>query len=175
MKIWFLLILLLAFSWPVAAQEKVKIGYIDLRKAIQDSQTGKKAKEKFQAEVKRVESEMTKERQQLEQMQADLEKKSRLLKEEELRNLERDFQRRRANYERSRQEWQMELRQRDEEMASEIAKDLEKVTVEVGKSEQFTLILERSNILYSDQGIDITDKVVDIYNRQGSGKSSPKK
>lgn len=175
MKIWFLLFLLLAFSWPVAAQEKVKIGYIDLRKAIQDSQTGKKAKEKFQAEVKRVESEMTKERQQLEQMQADLEKKSRLLKEEELRNLEREFQRRRVNYERSRQEWQLELRQRDEEMASEIAKDLAKVAAEVGKSEQFTLILERSNILYSDQAIDITDKVVDIYNRQGTGKTSPKK
>ena len=94
MKIWLLLFLLLGFSWPVAAQEKVKIGYIDFRKAIQESQAGKKAKEKFQAEVKRVESEIAKERQQLEQMQADFEKKSRLLKEEELRNLQREFQRR---------------------------------------------------------------------------------
>lgn len=175
MKIAFLLILLLAASWPASAQEKVKIGYIDFRKAIQDSQAGKKAKEKFQAEVKKAENDMAKERQQLEQMQADLEKKSRLLKEEELRNLDREFQRRRASYERTRQEWQMELRQRDEEMASEIARDLEKVVAEVGSSEQFTLILERSNILYSDRGIDITDRVVELYNRQGTGKTSPKK
>lgn len=175
MKIWFLVFLLLGLSWPAAAQEKLKIGYIDLRKAIQESQAGKKAKDKFQAEVKRAETEMAKERQQLEQMQGDLEKKARLLKEEELRNLEREFQRRRAGYERARQEWQVELRQRDEEMASQIARDLEKVAAEVGKNEQFTLILERGNILYSDQAIDITDKVVELYNRQGTGKTSPKK
>ena len=69
----------------------------------------------------------------------------------------------------------MELRQRDAEMADEIARDLTQVAAEVGKSEQFTLILDRSNIVYSDQGIDITDKVVDIYNRQGTAKTSPKK
>jgi len=34
----------------------------------------------------------------------------------------------------------------------------------VGKAEKFTLILERSQILYSDQAIDITTKVIDVYN-----------
>jgi Skp family chaperone for outer membrane proteins len=55
-------------------------------------------------------------------------------------------------------------------MTSEILKDLEKVVIEVGKNEKFTLILERSQVLYSDQGVDITPKVVDLYNSRTSGK-----
>jgi Skp family chaperone for outer membrane proteins len=47
---------------------------------------------------------------------------------------------------------------------SEILKDLEQVVAEVGKAEKFTLILERSQILYSDQGIDITSRVIESYN-----------
>jgi Skp family chaperone for outer membrane proteins len=59
---------------------------------------------------------------------------------------------------------QQELQAKNNEMMSEILKDLEKIVNEVGKAEKFTLILERSQILYSDQGIDITSKVIETYN-----------
>jgi Skp family chaperone for outer membrane proteins len=59
---------------------------------------------------------------------------------------------------------QQELQGKNNEMMSEILKELEKIVNEVGKSEKFTLILERSQILYSDQGIDITSKVIETYN-----------
>jgi Skp family chaperone for outer membrane proteins len=49
-------------------------------------------------------------------------------------------------------------------MMAEILKELEQVVTEVGKADKFTLILERSQILYSDQAIDITNKVIDAYN-----------
>jgi Skp family chaperone for outer membrane proteins len=49
-------------------------------------------------------------------------------------------------------------------MTRDILKELEKIVNEVGKAEKFTLILERSQILYSDQGIDITNKVIEVYN-----------
>jgi outer membrane protein len=59
---------------------------------------------------------------------------------------------------------QQELRQKEGEMTADILKQLEKIVNEVGKAEKFTLILERSQILYSDQGIDITNKVIEVYN-----------
>ena len=59
---------------------------------------------------------------------------------------------------------QQELRQKEGEMTADILKDLEKIVNEVGKAEKFTLILERSQVLYSDQGVDITNKVIDLYN-----------
>jgi Skp family chaperone for outer membrane proteins len=59
---------------------------------------------------------------------------------------------------------QQELQAKNNEMMSEILKELEKIVNEVGKADKFTMILERSQILYSDQGIDITSKVIETYN-----------
>jgi Skp family chaperone for outer membrane proteins len=38
------------------------------------------------------------------------------------------------------------------------------VVSEFGKAEKFTLILDRSQILFADQGVDITSKVIETFN-----------
>lgn len=165
----FLLVLLALPAW---AQEKVRIGYIDLQRAINESQAGKKAKERFEAEVKRVEADLLKERQEVERLKSDFDKRNSLLKEEERRNLEKDFQRRYLGYQRTMRDYQEELRQKEGEMTTEILKDLEKIVTEVGKTEKFTLIFERAQLLYSDQGIDITNKVIELYNSRAAEKGA---
>jgi outer membrane protein len=170
-------LLLAASGW---AQERVKIGYIDLQRAIRESESGKRAKDTFQSEVKRVEADLLKEKQEIERLKAEIDKKGALLRDEERGNLEREFQRRYVGYQRSMRDSQEELRQREGELTSRIIKELESVVVEVGKAEKFTLIFERSQLLYSDQGIDITAKVVELYNgragaRPAAGKPAPAK
>lgn len=161
---------LLAFSAAsVRAQERIKIGYIDIQKAISESNAGKRAKEKFQAQIKKAEADLLKEKNELERLKSDFDKKAPLMKEEERKNMEKELNRRVLIYQRSTQDLQQELRQREGEMTAEILKDLEKVVIELGKSEKFTLIVERSQILYNDDSIDITDRVIDIFNR-GGGK-----
>ncbi|MGH9892998.1 MAG: OmpH family outer membrane protein, partial [bacterium] len=107
-------------------------------------------------------------------LKGDMEKKAMLLKEDEKRNIEREYQRRFVGYQRTMRDIQEELRQKEGEITSEILKELEKVVLEVGKSEKFTLILERSQVLYSDQGIDITNKVIELYNSRAPAGKAPK-
>jgi len=152
------------------AQDRVKIGFIDIQRAISESQAGKRAKQNFQVEVKKAENDLLKAKQELERLKSDLDKKGPLLKEEERRNLEADLQRRYVSYQRSMQDQQQSLRQKEGQMTSDILKDLEKIVDEVGKTEKFTLILERNQILYSDQGIDITNKVIEVYNSRSKSK-----
>jgi len=163
-KYW-LVVLLLALSASFAqAQERLKIGFIDVQRVIAESNSGKRAKERFQAQIKKVEADLLKERQELERLKADIEKKGPLLKEEERRNLETDFQKRSVNLQRSMGDYQEELRQRESAMMADILKELEGIVADFGKAEKFTLILERSQILYSDQGTDVTNKVIESYN-----------
>jgi Skp family chaperone for outer membrane proteins len=61
---------------------------------------------------------------------------------------------------------QQELRQREGEMTSDILKQLQQIVIEIGKAEKFTLIFERTQLLYNDQGIDITNKVIESYNNR---------
>ena len=155
------------FAW---SQERVKIGFIDVQRAISESQAGKRAKDKFQAQIKKAEGDLLKEKTELERLKADLDKKGPLLKDEERRSLEAELQRRYTNYQRGMTDQQQDLRQKESEMTAEILKELEKIVDEVGKAEKFTLILERSQVLYSDQGIDITNRVIDAYNSRNKSK-----
>jgi len=163
-KYWLVLLLTLVCVPSVWAQERVKIGFIDIQRAISDSQAGKRAKERFQAQVKKAEAELLKEKQELERLKSELDKKGPLMREDERRNVESDLQRRYVNYQRTMADQQQELRQREGAMTADILKDLEKIVNEIGKTEKFTLILERNQILYSDQGIDITNKVIEVFN-----------
>ena len=165
MKYW-LVIGMLLLTCSSAWAQGVKIGFIDIQRIVAESQAGKKAKDRFQAQVKKAEADIQKERQDLEKLKTDLDKKGPLLKEEERRNLEADFQRRSVALQRSMSDQQQELQRKNNEMMAEILKELEQVVTEVGKSEKFTLILERSQILYSDQAVDITSKVIEVYNNR---------
>lgn len=164
MKYW-LIVGVLVFSCSVAlAQERIKIGFIDIQRIIAESQAGKKAKDRFQAQVKKAEADVQKERQDLERLKNDLDKKGPLLKEEERRNLEADFQKRSVSLQRTMGDYQQDLQRKNNEMMAEILKELEQVVTEIGKADKFTLILERSQILYSDQATDITSRVIEVYN-----------
>ena len=164
MKYW-LVVATLALSVSFAsAQERMKIGYIDVQRVIAESQSGKRAKERFQVQVKKAEADVQKERQDLERLKSDLDKKGPLLKEEERRSMEGDLQKRSVILQRTMNDYQQDLRQKESEIMSEILKEVEQIVNEVGKAEKFTLIFERSQIIYSDQGIDITSKVIETYN-----------
>jgi outer membrane protein len=163
--------IVLAFSASMAtAQERVRIGFVDIQRVIGESQAGKRAKDRFQAQIKKAEADVIKERQDLERLRSDLDKKGPLLKDEERRNMEADFQKRSVNLQRTMGDYQQDLRQKENEMMAEILKELEGVVSELGKSEKYTLILERSQILYSDQGADITTKVIEAYNSRVKSK-----
>ena len=171
MKKGFIVFVFMLFAVPAWTQDKVRLGYVDIQRAISESEAGKKAKEKFQAQVKRAEVDLLKEKQEVERLKSDFDKKGPLLKEEERRNLEKEVQRRYVGYQRSMRDYQEELRQREGEMTAEILKELERIVAEVGRSEKFTLIVERSQVLYSDQVIDITSRVIELYNSRTPGKA----
>ena len=170
MKKGFTVFFLLFLTVPLWAQEKVRIGVVDVQRAISQSEAGKKARGKFRTQVKKIEAKLLKEKQELERLRSGFEKKSLLLKEDERRNLQREIQKRERSYRLSMRDHEQELREREGEVTAKIFKDLQKVIGEVGKEEKFTLILERSQVPYRDKSIDITDKVIELYDSRTGGK-----
>jgi outer membrane protein len=169
-KYWLLLVALALAPAPLSAQEKIKIGFIDLQRAITESAAGKQAKARFEAQVKKAESDLLKEKQELERLKSDFDKKGPLLKDEERRNMEVDLQRRYVQYQRTMGDHQQDLRQKEGEITGDILKELQQIVIEIGKAEKFTLIFERSQILYNDQAIDITSKVIETFNARKKTK-----
>ena len=65
MKYWLVIILLALSASFATAQERVKIGFVDIQRVIAESQAGKRAKDRFQAQIKKAEADVQKERQDL--------------------------------------------------------------------------------------------------------------
>ena len=74
---------LLGWTSHVAAQEALKIGYVDLQRALNECEAGKVAKEKFKKEVEKAEQSLERKKSEVEKLKGELEKKGLLLKEED--------------------------------------------------------------------------------------------
>lgn len=165
---------LLTWTSPAWGQQ-VRIGLVNIQKAISQSKAGEEARKKFEAEIKRKEANLLKEKQRLERMRSDLDKKALLLKPEERMNVQRDFQKRVRDYERTMNDTQEELRQKETAMTAQILKELQQVVQEIGRNRRFTLIVDRTQLLYADKAIDITNDVIQLYNARFGGKMAKKR
>lgn len=168
-----LVALLVLFAVPAAmAADAMKIGYVDLQKALNMSAAGKAAKEKMKAKFKDYDADVQKKQEELKKLKDDLEKQAMLLSAEARAAKERDYQQKVKDYQRLTKDIQEELQQTDADFTRKILEEIFKVVQQIGKQEGYTLVLEKteSSILYASDGIDMTDRVIQAFDRQGAGK-----
>src|SRR5713101_5976235 len=122
--------------------EEFKLATVDLQRALNECDAGKKAKEDFKAQVDKLQADLNKQKSDIEKIKDEVEKKGMVLKEDERKNIERDYQKRLRDFQRTYKDSQAELQQRDNELTSEILRDLQEVIAEYGAKQGFTLILE---------------------------------
>ena len=160
-----------AVAW---AQDSLRIGYVDLQRALNESEAGKRAKESFKSEVDRMEQSLEKRKSEVEKLKDELEKKGLLLREEERDTLERDYRQKLRDFQRLYDDSQQELKIKDRDLTGRILEELRQVIQEMGEQGSYTVILEGNNtvVLYGAKSIDLTDTVIRTYNQKGTKVSS---
>ncbi len=149
----------------VSAAE-IKIGYVDLQKALNTSESGKAAKEKIGKTVQEYQGTVETRQKDLKKIKEDLDKQALVLSEEARAVKEREYQQKLKEYQRFTKDIQEELQQKDAEYTRQILEDLLKVIKGIGQKEGYTLVLEQteSSVLYADSKIDLTEKVIAAFN-----------
>ena len=170
----YLLVAGLLYSPAFVQAEDLKIGYVDLQKALNESEAGKKAKESFKSEVDRMEQSLERRKNEVEKLKDELEKKGLLLKAEERDSLERDYRQKLRDFERLYKDSQQELQIKDRDLTGRILEELRQVIQDMGEQGSYTLILEGNNtvVLYGAKAIDLTETVIRTYNTKGTKISS---
>jgi outer membrane protein len=150
--------------------EEIKLGYVDLQRALNDSEAGKSAKEKFKGEVDKAEQSLEKRKNEVEKLKEELEKKGLLLNEEQRDALERDYRDKLGDFERVYKNLQQELQIRDRQLTGRILEGLREVVQSVGEQGNYTVIFEGNNtvVLYGSKAIDLTDTIIKAYNQRGT-------
>ena len=163
---------------PVVRADEFKLGLVDLQRALNECEAGKKAKEDFKTQVDKLQAELAKQKGDIEKIKDEVEKKGMVLKDEERKNIERDYQKRLRDFQRTYKDSQAELQQRDNELTGEILRQLQEVIADYGAKQSYTLVLEASNtgaVLYGSRSVDITDQVIQEYNAKRRDGGTRKK
>ncbi len=152
----------------VWGSEVLKIGFVDLQKALNISEKGKVAKQAFQAEVERVKKDLDSRQNALKLLRDQIEKQGLVLSEEARKAKQKDYQERLRDFQRFYQDSQEELQAKDADLTKDILATLQDVIGKLGEEKGYTLILEKneSSILYGAKAVDLTDEVIKRYNQQ---------
>lgn len=169
-----LFLLVLAVSPVLAAETVMKIGLVDLFRAVNESEQGKKAKTDLESMIKGKQEALEEKGKLIEKLKSELEKQGGVLSAEAKKSKEDEFERLTREYQRTVADSQSEVRKREGELTGRIVKDLRVIIAGIAQEDQYTLILENAEgfVLFADKGLDITDKVIQKFDaaNQKSGK-----
>ena len=152
-----------------SAAELMKIGYIDLQRIVYESEAGKKAKSELDALIKSKQAVVDEKRKTLEKLKSDLEKQASALSPEARKAKQDEYEKNEREFLRFAQDSETELRKKDAELKEMIVKEVFELMDKIGKEEGYTMILDRSMVIYGNKEIDITNIIIKKYNESKAG------
>ena len=171
--------LLLVGPVQVSSQE-MKVGVVDLLRALRESEAGKVASEslsesgrEFQTELQSKGLSVGEQEEALRQQAAEFQQKRLLYsedvqreREEELLRRQREVQRLKEDTVRLQRDAESDFRLQENRLRDQILEEIMDVILEIGQREKFTLIIERSQVLFFDgEQLDLTDQVIQEYDK----------
>ncbi len=141
----------------------IKLGYINMLKVEKESMAGKQALKTLEKMAADKQAKIEERRKEIEKMQKELDKQSSIISSDERQRREDKLQKEYKNYQRYFSDSRDELAKKKEELANKMFGEVTKVIKTYGKQEGYTLILDRSVVLYAPEAVDITDKIIKAY------------
>ncbi len=165
---------LLAMGVGLSAQADsgLKIGYIDMQKAIQETAAGKKAKKDLEADYNKKKKEIEKKEADLKKMNEDLEKKAMVLSDEVRAKKQQDMQAEMLKYRELVGKSQMDIQKREADLTKPIVDGLRKIMADIAEKENYTMIFERSeqSVLWAKKDIDLTNRIIAEFEKSSKKK-----
>ena len=150
-------------SAGVSGAADIKIGYVDFQKVQAESKAGKDAVKTIEKMFKDKQGQLDQRQGELEKMLQDLEKQSSILSSDVKKQKEEKLQKEYKELQRFKSDSEEELNKKKAELAKGMYEDVASVINKFGKEEGYTLILERSVVLYAPEAVDVTEKIIKAY------------
>ncbi len=149
-----------------AKADETKIGIIDMQKAIQTSESGKKAKAELEQAFNKKKKELQDQEAVLKKLQEDFQKKQAALSDSAKKEQLGKLQEKGMKYQELLQKSQAEIQKKEQEMSEPIIKKIREKVSEIAKKKNYTLVLEKNEnlVIYHQDKDDLTDEVIKAVN-----------
>jgi outer membrane protein len=158
--------------WCAAGMaEEIKIGTVDMQKALQSVEAGKKAKSQLEKEFNAKKKELQGEETAIRKMGEEFKKQSLVLSDEARTKKQGEIQERIMKLQEETARSQTEIQKKEQDLTLPIITKLRGIIGEVAKQRGYSVVLERNEnmVLFSQDKDDLTGEVISIYNKQNKG------
>ncbi len=160
-------LLMMVFSTHAIAAD-LKIGYADLQRALNESESGKRAKVSLKAEAEKYQKEVTIMEDKLKTQKEEIDKKIAVWNKDTKAAKVKSFQEGLKELQQTTQKYDTMLRKTKAQSEATIIAELKEIIKTIAKKKGYTFILEYSagGILYAPENNSITDELIKQYNKK---------
>ncbi|MET0286443.1 MAG: OmpH family outer membrane protein [Polyangiales bacterium] len=149
-----------------AEAQAAKIAVVDLQRAINETEDGRKAKDKLKKLFESRQQGLDKKQQDLKKLKDELDTQKNVLSREALEGKVESYQKLLAELQQVYMEYQRELAEKEGELTKSIVERMERILRRIGQSEGYAMIVERgeAGVIFVPTNYDLTDVVIQKYN-----------
>ncbi len=168
MKILSALLVLFSVSSAAAEVPPARIAIMNMQKAIQNVEEGKKARETLQKDWEGKQKKLQEEGAKVQKAMEDLRKQTMVMDQKTLQEKEATIQQQIMRLRELDAKSQQEFQKRDMEVSEPIIKKIRGLVAKLSKDKGYTIVLDGSEhgIIYSENTDDITDEVIKLYDKK---------
>jgi outer membrane protein len=158
------LLILSSMAFLGTGWSAIKVGVVDLEKALQGVKKGREAKARLEKKFKEKKDKFEKQKKDFETAQEEFKKKSVVLSEKAKGEQVMALQQKYAELQQSNQAAQVEMQQEELKETQPILKGLAEMMGDIGKEAGVEMVFEsKAGLLFAADKIDLTDKLVSKY------------
>ena len=165
------LLLCAAFAQRAEAQN-VKIAFVDLRRALNETEEGQAAMKKLQGMKDSLQNKVSGKEKEILAMKEAIEKQASVLTDAAKQKKVEEYYKAVTELQQTYMQYQKELAGKEAQLTQGILEKMAKVIEQIGKSEGYTMIYDRSSgaVVWAPSHLDLTDKLIQQYNSQNKKK-----
>jgi len=149
---------------PAYAQEAVKVGYVDMQRAITETEEGKKTKANLKKIFDQKQKELDEQQEAVKKAIDDLDKKRTLLPPDTVRTKEMEIQAQMQKVQATLLRHQQDLQQKEQDAMAKILDRMQRIITKMATAENFTMIVEKTALVYAKPHLDLTNELVRRFN-----------
>jgi outer membrane protein len=168
----FLVAAVFLLGTSAAFAEDAKLGYVDMQRALNETEDGRKAKEKLKKDFDQKQKELDEQQTQLKKDIEDLDKKRTLLPADKVREKEAELRSRLEKVQQTYVRHQQDLSGKEQKETAKIFERMTKIIGEIAAAENFAMIVDKSALVYAKPHLDLTNELIRRYNK-GAAAAAP--
>lgn len=159
----------MAFATPALAQTATKIGVVDFQSALQQTKEGQAAQKKLDAAFAQKKAAIDAMETKLRALTTDYQKQASILADAARQAKETEIGQLQGQYQQSYAQSEQEMQQLYGQLMQNLLDKMKMITTQIGKEKGYTLIIEKSAVVYSQDAIDLTGELVKRYDAANGG------